>query len=146
MITQNIDMFMACCDWEAAIEEERESSHQHQSEIVETQLHENNGTEGDRMKSNNSITNHQIKVCKRKIKSDLKSRNTLESLNLNNNNHTNIQTCKNESQVVKEPEIDIDSMMKKTPPNEMQRRVQRRNLQQRGKKRSPTKQILKKRF
>lgn len=84
---------MACCDWEAAIEEERESSHQHQSEILETQLHENNGTEGDRMKSNNSITNHQIKVCKRKIKSDLKSRNTLESLNIINNN----QNCKNES-------------------------------------------------
>ena len=139
VVTQNIDMFMACCDWEAAIEEERELSqeadvnnHANMSlseNHAETQLHENNGTEGDRMKSN-SITNHQIhKICKRKIKSDLKSRNTLESLN-----------SKNESQVAnKEPEIDIDSIMKKTPPNDMLRRAQKRILQQRGKKRSPTK-------
>lgn len=39
--------------------------------------------------------------------------------------------------------IDIDSMMKKTPhhlPLEMQRRAQKRSLQQRFKKRSPVKQ------
>jgi len=84
-VTQNIDMFMACCDWEAAIEAERETSEQDQCDFEETQQLENNGTEGDRMKTN-SITNHQNKACKRKIKNDLKSRNTLESLN-----------CKNES-------------------------------------------------
>ena len=78
-------MFMACCDWEAAIEQERETSDYEQQILGETQQLENNGTEGDRMNSKN-ITNHQIKECKRKIKNDLKSRNTLESLN-----------CKNES-------------------------------------------------
>lgn len=44
---QNIDMFMACCDWEAAIEAERQDSDENISNLSETQLFENNGFVGD---------------------------------------------------------------------------------------------------
>ena len=66
--TQNIDMFMACCDWEAAIEAERHNSNDDFSDQSETQLMENNGIEGV-MRNENSNTNKQ---CKRKSKMDLK--------------------------------------------------------------------------
>jgi hypothetical protein len=40
-------MFMACCDWEAAIEAERQDSDENISNLSETQLFENNGFVGD---------------------------------------------------------------------------------------------------
>jgi len=80
---QNIDMFMACCDWEAAIQEEkaeRESGQKIANDmLLETQQdnskqscalpdNQNHGTD-----DNMNLTNN--KSCKRKLKMDLKSRN-----------------------------------------------------------------------
>jgi hypothetical protein len=53
---QNIDMFMACCDWEAAIEAERQYSDGDFSHSSETQLIDNNGLEGD-LRNDSSNTN-----------------------------------------------------------------------------------------
>lgn len=126
---QNIDMFMACCDWEAAIEAERQYSNDDFSNQSETQLMQNNGIEGE-LRNENSNT---IKQCKRKSKMDLKITSNLgESV-----------AQKQEASEDKVAGIDIDSMMKKTThhlPMEMQRRAQKRSLQQRFKKRSPVKQ------
>lgn len=124
-VPQNIDMFMACCDWEAAIEEEREQS-QDETQLISN----NNGNEGVRLKSSN-ITNYQHqKTCKRKVKMDFKNRNAQEVLK-----------SKHDLPNSEEQEIDIDSMMKRTPPNEAQRRAQKRVLQ-RGKRRSPSKRRM----
>lgn len=72
------------------------------------------------MNSKNSITNNQnMKVCKRKIKNDQKIKNASESPLGRNESH----------QETKAEEIDIDSMMKISPANEIQRRVQKRILQ-----------------
>lgn len=70
-VIQNIDMFMACCDWEAAIQAEkaeRESGQKIVNDPLETQPMQNN--------VNDDITNNLNKSCKRKLKMDLKSKNS----------------------------------------------------------------------
>lgn len=134
-VTPNIDMFMACCDWEAAIEEERESSQEDLNDLQDNQppllsQELNEITEADKAKMTTGIVNHS-KSSKRKLKLDLKNRNTIEMIK---NKHKDILQTATEEQ-----EIDIDSMMKRTPPNEASRRAQKRVLPHRGKRRSPSK-------
>lgn len=61
-------MFMACCDWEDAIKEEKAEQESGQKISTETQP-----MQGDQNNGIDDITNHHIK--KRKLKMDLKTKN-----------------------------------------------------------------------
>ena len=75
-------MFMACCDWEAAIKTEkaeRESGQNIDKDPLETQP-----MLGDQNNTNDEITNSQNKICKRKLKMDIKSKTNFDSIKSKN--------------------------------------------------------------
>ena len=81
---QNIDMFMACCDWEAAIKMEK--AEQESGQKIANDLHETQREQKSNLNNGNEdITNlHENKCTKRKIKMDQKARHFNDAIRSKN--------------------------------------------------------------
>ena len=103
-------MFMACCDWEAAIQAEK--AERESGQKIENDPQETQSMLGAQNNVNDDITNSLNKSCKRKLKMDFKSKTNNDSIK-----------SKNELLANEDQQIDIDSMMRRNNPlNEGTRR------------------------